>query len=265
MIGALIFAFNNEKLDYLSMARWSARNIDRHLGIPTAIVTNEPFAESAYERCILVEEPVGKDTREFHDVEGRVTWYNGNRVDAFSLSPWEQTLVLDADYVVASNMLKSLIEVDHDFVAHKTAYDITSLTTFDDHNTFGRNQMPMWWATVMFFNRSEQARLIFECMNMICDNWDHYRYLFGVSKVTYRNDFALSIALGIVNGHTLDHADIPWKLPSVNHSHQLSQIDTDRYRVDFVTADNKPKWIEVTGDFHAMGKKQLGDIIANNS
>ena len=96
MTGALIFAFNNEKLDYLSMARWSAKNIDRHLGIPTAIVTNEPFTELAYERCILVD-PVGKDTRVFHDVDGHVTWYNGNRVDAFGLSPWEQTLVLDAD------------------------------------------------------------------------------------------------------------------------------------------------------------------------
>lgn len=264
MTGALIFAFNNEKLDYLSMARWSARNIDRHLGIPTAIVTNEPFAESAYERCIVVE-PAGEHTREFHDVDGRVTWYNGNRVDAFSLSPWERTLVLDADYVVASDMLKSLIQVEHDFVAHKTAYDVTSLTDFRDHNYFGRNQMPMWWATVMYFNRSERAKLIFECMTMIRENWEHYRQLFGIAKVTYRNDFALSIALGIVNGHTLDHADIPWQLPSVNHIHKLSKIDTDRYRVDFVTSDNKPRWIEVSGDFHAMGKKHLGDIIASNS
>jgi hypothetical protein len=260
MKGALIFAFNNEKLDYFSMARWSAGNINRHLGIPTAIVTNQPFTPQSYERCITVE-PVGNQTRQFHDVDGQVTWYNSNRVDAFKLSPWEQTLVLDADYVVASDMLTSVIEVEHDFVAHKTAYDITSLTDFEDHNTFGRNQMPMWWATVMFFNRSQQAKSIFDCMHMIRENWEHYRHLFGVARSTYRNDFALSIALGIVNGHTLDHADIPWKLPTVNHIHKLSMISRDRYRVDFVTADNRTRWVEVTGDFHAMGKRQLGDII----
>lgn len=265
MKGALIFAFNNEKLDYLSMARWSAKNINRHLGIPTAIVTNAPFTESEYERCILTESPSSEYTRNFHDLDEKVTWYNGNRVDAFTLSPWEQTLVLDADYVVASDTLKTLLAIDYDFVAHRTAYDITSLTDFGEHNTFGRNQMPMWWATVMYFNRSKQAQLIFDMMQMIRENWEHYRLLFGVSQVTYRNDFALSIALGTVNGHTLTHTDIPWKLPTVNHIHTLSKIDQDRYRVDFTTSDNRSRWIEVTGDFHAMGKRQLGDIIANNS
>jgi hypothetical protein len=38
--GALIFAFNNEKTDYVAMAEWSARNIRRHLDIPVAIVTD---------------------------------------------------------------------------------------------------------------------------------------------------------------------------------------------------------------------------------
>ena len=37
--GALIFAFNNEKTDYVAMARWSAERIRRHLDIPVAIVT----------------------------------------------------------------------------------------------------------------------------------------------------------------------------------------------------------------------------------
>ena len=39
--GALIFAFNNEQIDYVSMAKWSAKNIERHLGIPTRIITND--------------------------------------------------------------------------------------------------------------------------------------------------------------------------------------------------------------------------------
>ena len=38
--GALIFARNNEQIDYEAMACWSAKNIERHLGIPTHIVTD---------------------------------------------------------------------------------------------------------------------------------------------------------------------------------------------------------------------------------
>ena len=38
--GVLIFAFNNEHIDYLAMANWSAQNIRRHLNLPVAVVTN---------------------------------------------------------------------------------------------------------------------------------------------------------------------------------------------------------------------------------
>jgi hypothetical protein len=101
-------------------------------------------------------------------------------------------------------------------------------------------------------------------MAMIRDNWTHYRNIYKNSNGTYRNDHALSIALGVANGHTLNHAGIPWNLASLTPDHQLTQLAPDHYRVDFLTADQKPRWIELHNqDFHAMGKKSLGDIVAN--
>lgn len=247
--GALIFARNNEQIDYIAMARWSADNIERHLGIPTHIVTDDA---------------PNTNTRHFTDV-GNVTWYNHNRIDAYRLSPWDRTLVLDADYVVASNQLQSILEIDQDFLAHRWAYDVTGCNTFEGLNSFGTNRMPMWWATVMMFRKSKQAELIFDSMQMIRDNWQHYRNLYKNTNATYRNDHALSIALGMVNGHTVDHAGIPWALPSLTPEHRLTQLDQDRYRVDFIDTKNKPRWIELRQDFHAMGKQQLGAIVASNS
>jgi hypothetical protein len=245
--GAVIFARNNEQIDYEAMARWSARNIERHLGIPTQIITDDT---------------PNTNIRHFTDV-GNVTWYNHNRMDAYRLSPWDRTLVLDADYVVASNQLRSLLDIDQDFLAHRWAYDVTGCNNFEGLNYFGNNRMPMWWATVIMFRKSRQAELIFDSMQMIRDNWTHYRNLYKNTNTTYRNDHALSIALGIVNGHTLDHAGIPWKLASLTPEHKLTQLDSDRYRVDFVNTENKPRWIELRQDFHAMGKQQLGAIVAN--
>ena len=245
--GALIFARNNEQIDYEAMARWSAKNIERHLGIPTHIVTDTEPTDNA---------------RHFTDV-GNVTWYNHNRMDAYWLSPWDRTLVLDADYVVASDQLRSLLEVDQDFLSHRWAYDVTGCNDFTGLNYFGDNCMPMWWATVMMFRRSQQAELIFESMKMIRDNWTHYRNLYKNTNVTYRNDHALSIALGIVNGHTLNHNGIPWALASLTPDHKLTQLDQDIYRVDFIDPENRAKWITLTQDFHAMGKQQLGAIVAN--
>ena len=125
--------------------------------------------------------------------------------------------------------------------------------------------MPMWWATVMVFNKCQQAELIFATMAMIRDNWAHYRNIYKNSAPTYRNDHALSIALLVVNGHTLDHAGIPWRLASLTPEHKLTHLDLDRYRVDFVNTEGKSHWIELGQDFHAMSKKQLGDIVASNS
>jgi very-short-patch-repair endonuclease len=43
---------------------------------------------------------------------------------------------------------------------------------------------------------------------------------------------------------------------------KITQIDIDRYRVDFITPDRKLRWINIDNqDFHSMGKQQLGEII----
>jgi len=248
-VGALIFARNNEKIDYEAMALWSACNIERHLGIPTHIITDSAPSDNA---------------RHFTDV-GTVTWHNLNRMDAYRLSPWDRTLVLDADYVVATDQLRSVIDCDEDFLAHRWAYDVTGCNDFTGLNWFGDVGMPMWWATVMVFNKSRHAELIFDAMAMIRNNWTHYRNIYKNSVAAYRNDHALSIALGIVNGHTLTHAGIPWRLASLTPEHKLSQLNQDKYRVDFVNTEGRTRWIELRQDFHAMGKRQLGDIVASNS
>jgi len=261
--GVLIFAFNNEHIDYLAMANWSAKNIRRHLNLPVAVVTNQLVPNNYFFEQVIQAAPEGNHSRKFDDQEENVTWYNGNRVDAYNLSPWPQTLVLDADYVVASDELKKVIAMPENFIAHKTAYDIVDQDNFSELNNFGNFNMPMWWATIMMFRRSAEAKMIFDCMTMIKNNWQHYRNLYGIARSTYRNDFALSIALGIVNGHTLNHTDIPWGLASVTPAHKLTQLEQDKYRVDFLTSDQKPRYITLSQDFHAMGKKHLGDIVAS--
>ena len=264
--GALIFAFNNESTDYVAMASWSARNIRRWLNIPTAVVTDVNPRDQrlrGFDKVISATASAG-GTRWFEDYQATVTWHNAGRTDAYTLSPWDQTLVLDADYVVASSQLKILLDSNQEFLAHANAYDITGVDNFVGLNEYGEYHMPMTWATVMMFRRSEHAQLIFETMIMIRDNWTHYRNIYKNSNGTYRNDHALSIALEVVNGHTLDHAGIPWNLASLTPDHRLTQLAPDHYRVDFVNSEQKSRWIELHNqDFHAMGKKTLGEIVAN--
>jgi len=262
--GALIFAFDNESTDYVTMAGWSARNIRRWLNIPVAIVTDASPRDprvSGFDHVIAADAASG-GTRWFEDYQASVTWHNAGRTEAYDLTPWHRTLVLDADYVVASDQLKILLNSDQDFLAHAAAYDITSQDNFVALNQYGEYRMPMSWATVMMFRRGAHAELIFDCMKMVRANWRHYKDLYKISGLTFRNDHALSIALNIVNGQTLQYNSIPWNLSTVTPEHTLTRLSKDCYRIDYKDQDQRPRWTMIRNqDFHAMGKQHLERII----
>jgi hypothetical protein len=262
--GALIFAFNNEHTDYIAMAAWSADRIRHYLNIPVAVITDctDPSRLSKFDQVISAD-PVSGGTRYFDDYKETVTWYNAGRTDAYSLTPWDHTLLLDADYVVCSDDLKHLLDIPQDFMCHRLAWDITAQNHFEGLNYFGQHKMPMWWATVMMFRRSSTAQYIFDSMNMIKQNWKHYKDLYHITGSHYRNDFALSISLGIVSGHTLKVHNIPWSLASVLPEHEIIQIGHDHFEIKYQDQGNMKRMTWHGLDFHAMGKKHLGDIIAS--
>jgi hypothetical protein len=263
--GVVIFAYANELIDYVALAAWSTLNIHRHLGLPVCVITDQVNLPPHYSfDQVVITDKRSEYSRHFSDYDQPVTWYNRNRMDAFELSPWDQTLVLDADYVVASDQLLTLFDSSHPFLAHDRAHDVTGAEPFDTNRTFGQVHMPMSWATVMLFNRTSQAKRIFDAMAMIRDNWHHYRALYSITPATYRNDHALSIAQLIVNGQTLSWPSIPWSLASVTPSPRVTQLALDQYRVDYNNAQGQPRWITVNQDFHVMGKRHLGDIVADS-
>jgi hypothetical protein len=264
--GALIFAFNNEQTDYIQLAAWSASNIRRHLGIPVAVVTdniNNDFVRSNFD-CVIAASAESGGSRHFDDYGQSVTWHNAARTNAYQLTPWEQTLVLDADYVVSSDRLKTLFSVDCDFLCHKNAYDISSGHLLNNLNSFGDYQFPMWWATVMLFRRSNTAEYIFDAMQMIKQNWQHYRDLYSINNKTYRNDFALSIALGIVSGHTLQVDSIPWNLASTMPEHTVVELEQDYYQIEWRTPAGQHQYMGFADkDMHVMGKHSLEKIVGS--
>lgn len=257
--GAVIMAFNNESVDYVKLAAWSAHNIKRHLGIPVCLITNEDKVPSGFDRVVHTQ-VVSEHQRYFEDLNQSVTWHNVNRADVYDLSPWDQTLLLDADYVVASDQLRCVLDSKQEFLCHDRAYGIGKC--IDDLNYFGDCRMPMWWATVIMFRRGHVSRMIFDCMKMIKNHWRHYLDLYNIHRGTYRNDYAVSIALNIMSGHTLQINSIPWALATVTPEQKLIEKDQDSYQITFVDSHTRSKTVcWKNQDFHAMGKQHLGDII----
>lgn len=266
-IGALIFAYNNDDIDYVKMAAWSARNIATHLKIGTTVVTDnaEVAAKYEFEHVVVADREQG-GVRHFADIGHNVPWFNRNRTDAYRLTPYDQTLVLDADYVVNCKDLSVILHADKDFMCHRESFDLSRGQLLDRLNVFGRHDFPMWWATVMLFRKSNMAQYIFDCMNMVRNNWSHYQNLYGFTNPNYRNDYALSIALGIVSGHTLSVDEIPWPLLTVLPEAKLSKLsvgnDIECYNIEYTDEEKRLKNLTFSNtDFHAMGKRHLGELI----
>jgi hypothetical protein len=121
----------------------------------------------------------------------------------------------------------------------------------------------MWWATVMMFRRGNISQYIFDSMQMIRANWQHYRDLYGIHQSNYRNDYALSIALGLVAGAEQSVHEIFFPMLNVMPEHGLTCVEQDHYEVTYTNTEGRLKTLSWAGlDFHAMCKRHLEVIIA---
>lgn len=263
--GCIIFAFNNGMFDYVKLANNCSINISKHLNLPTTIVTNTNIEfDHNFDNIITVSTP-SSNNRFFHDTQESGKWINFNRSDAYDISPYDETILLDADYLVNSNQLNLLFESNKSILYHGHSYDITGNSSFEVTNNFGILGFPMCWATVVYFKKDRYASNFFKIMQMIQKNYEHYANIYNFSSSPYRNDYALSIADNISNGHFLDESNhIPWELAAVMPSDTITKTDENSYTIKYLMTTNGRQLcnkIHVNDmDIHVMGKKDLEKV-----
>lgn len=261
--GALLFAHNNKTYDYVKLAEWTAINVIRHLDLPVTLVTDHDaqVSDGIFDMVIRIDPGAGS-LRYFNDTNSSDYWYNDSRVQSYDLSPYDRTLVLDSDYVVASPVLRLPMVSHVEFLCHKRA-NAVGMSSDWEANYFGQHRFPMAWASVMVFSKTSSVKFIFESMKMVQRNWQHYKNLYQVGKMHYRNDYALSIALGLYTGHSQIFHSIPWNLLTVLPEHTIERSDAlDKYKIKYKNLEGKQQWLDLNlKDFHAMCKNSLGELV----
>lgn len=256
--GVVIFAFDVGDISYTNIAQWSAKRIQHYLGLPVCLITDQQPANADMFDHVVIAESAGNGYRD------GTAWKNLGRHRAYQLSPYDHTVMLDADYVVASDQLNVLFDIDQDILSMRWAYDITGRRDYDDLNYMGRNRMPSSWATVMYWRRSTAAEMVFGMMEMIESNWQHYRNIYGITERRFRNDYALAIASNTVMGHQGQWPEIPWSMANVESDCVLSCLDDDVFEVCYRDSKQKlRKSLIAQQDFHAMDKRALEAIIGS--
>ena len=269
--GFVIFAFDNAKVNYFKHAVWTADRIQRFLNLPTTIVTDTKSSETQdTTHSLVITDAINGGQRNFDlgQCGGEAKWFNVNRYQAYDHSPYDETIVLDSDYIVNSNQLLKVFETQHDVLFHRDVYDITGRRGAEPYRTFGHHNFPHYWATVLFFRKGEEAKNFFLCMDMVKSNYTHYSKIYKFHRLPYRSDFATSIALSMIYGLRIDAMPtIPWNLQTAFSDVNVIKMSDTEYKLVYenwnrITDERQKYQIEVKDiDIHCIDKHSFEAIV----
>lgn len=218
MNGVVIYAYNS-KFDYVKMAELAAKQAKKYLGFPVTLITDFPIESKIFDSIIIEPLPSDSTTRSFSlpnsdFVESK--WHNTNRMSVYDLTPYEKTLLIDADYFMFNDSLKHIFDTKSEFACFGEINDLAEETANQVEFRLSEISIPMLWATVVYFIKNEYAKSIFDFMQYIRNNWDYYSNLYNFPAELYRNDFSLSIAVQALSGYGINNFDrLPGKLQTL--------------------------------------------------
>lgn len=261
MKGVLLFAFNNGEVDYVEMACYTAKRVNRFLNLPVSIVTDSNTDLTKYNYTfdkVIVADSDSSNTR------NNTVWLNKGRYRSLDYTPYDETIVMDTDYLVNSDRLLQTFDLYEDFMCHKNMAFL--LQPKIEQERIGIQSIDSVWATTMTFKNTKHTKQIFDCMHMVQENYQHYSSLHSMSIPYFRNDYALAIALRIVNGHIdYNRYFTPWKLLHVGPGSTVYRETDTQYVVTYDNRHNaklKKEYMTVKDvDFHMIVKGNFMEII----
>lgn len=218
-----MYAHNNQEIDYLKIACANALMIQKNLQVPITLVTDsgtigwgkdsltERFINQCFEKVIIEERNYDfNNQRNFSDTSftsKTLQFYNCNHWRAYELTPYDETLFIDCDYLIMSPMLNKCWGSLNDLMINHQIY-----SPYDQISPYSKNiddmGIRLYWATVIYFKKSSLAEHLFSLVQHIQDNYSYYKDLYYFSNGMFRNDYAFSIAIHMLNGFNEFDSDI---------------------------------------------------------
>jgi hypothetical protein len=280
-VGAVIFAQNNSSVDYVKLAIFAASKIKTFLNIPVSIITDSsdwmlkayPKESNIFDQIIKIENTSTSNQKRFNDgtlSSKFLEWKNLSRNSVYDLTPYDRTLVIDSDYIINSSILCGALDTDHNFQIYK---DCLSLSSWRETTEFARiNQysIPFYWATTFIFEKTLEVKSFFNIINFIKTNWQYFRTLYSIEVPTFRNDFAFSIAIHLMNTKSsgIFAQELPGKMVYISDRDLLIEIEDNKMKF-LIEKENHLGEYTIASmrdtDIHVMNKLSLSRFIDGGS
>jgi len=266
--GVLIFAQNNAEIDYAKISLFAAKRVKEYLGVPVSLVTDsaswlkqsQPDAEQVFDQIIEIWTETHQ-TKKLYDGSLAVktlTWKNLSRVDCCFLSPYDETLVIDSDFIISSPTLMNIWDNQNDFLIYKDSFDLASWRDDRSFRYLNQHSIPFYWATAFYFKKTAATWAFFDLIKNIKLNWNYYRLLYNIDSTVFRNDFAFSIAIHMMGE---DFATpLPGKMNYILDRDILLDIDNSKltFLVERKNFNGEYTAVKTSNlDVHVMNKYSL--------
>lgn len=277
-----MFAHNNTEIDYFRMAVVNAMLIKKHLGTDVTVVTDQHsfdyVAETMSENKIyqVIDNIIIKDKdRTFKNTNSKVyrdtinhqkslSFYNLDRADAYDISPYDETIMIDADYLILGNTLNSCWGNKNPLMMNYTWQDINFQRKFD-LDRLSVASITQYWATVVYFQKSEHSESFFTLCKNVRENHSYYKNLYRWPGSTFRNDYVFSVAAHMLNGLSDKNVpELPFKLYKtfdfddihevISHAELSMYLEKTDCQGEYILSN----WKDL--DLHVMNKWALNRI-----
>jgi hypothetical protein len=279
MNGAVIFAQNNARVDYVKLAVFAANQIKKYLNIPVSIITDsrgwleQAYPDHPFDQIIDIESKSEQQLKKFNDGSlygTNIEWKNKERTSIYQLTPYDKTLVIDSDYIINSDILKSVFDNNYDLQIYRNGMDLAGWRDTSEFNRINSYTIPFYWATVFVFQKNIVMESFFILVDYIKTNWDYFKLLYNIRSDTYRNDFSFSIAIHLLNGKQENDfaVELPGKMTYILDKDFLVSakdnvmnflVEKEKYLGEYTL-------VKTTGlDVHVMNKSSLNRYIDGGS
>ena len=273
--GILIYAHNNELIDYAMMAYCCALLAKHHLRRPVCLVTDHETWTDFKTRCnridvfdhveVLKEFNPRKSSRRNYGSRTNVYYHNKTRDTAYQITPFDKTLVLDSDYLILDDRLKYIWDMEQPMMANRRTVDISKPLHFDKQK-LSDISIPLYWATIFYFEKPlNEVENFFMIWKKVSKNFNFYSHVYNYRSAMYRNDFAFSVAETTAAGYDYNLGCRepfcnPLPVPYILTSCDTDEIvDIDRSGVLLKARWNRISEIpcKITSSFHCTNKISL--------
>jgi len=240
--GVLLFAHNNREVDYALLSIIAGGLAKKHLDVPVSLVTDKETkewmstsgilekAEQVFDKIILTNRIDNNNIRKLNDGNQSklVPFLNASRYQAFSLSPYDRTLLIDSDYLIFSDQLANYWDHPSSVLIGHAVNDIVGDRIGYLDKTVSETGPHLYWATTVMFSKDKESETFFKLVETISNEYEVFGDLYRFNTRQFRNDIVFSVAKHIMDGFVVNDSDSLPPLLTVQDRDMLIKVTNSK-------------------------------------